>query len=307
MGLGKKLKKIVGKQTIGIADNLFGPKSWKTGAMIAGGVLGAKAAGMFGGGKLGPMYGPATPEGGSFESNNGSGFSLGGLAQAFGPSMLGVAGDIYSARKLAQGQEDANNANIQNAREQMAFQERMSSTAHQREVADLKAAGLNPVLSANNGASTPVGAMADVSNAAPDLTGTVGRAIGTALQIKQMKKDFESADSVIAMNKGALDVQKANTNAANASAYEMQQRGKLYDAQFFEQAKTNEWIQNHPNAFNAKKWGEVVAPYAGAARDVAVTYGAGKFGRGVGGERTKDRMFDPINPKSDRRKNSRRR
>jgi hypothetical protein len=65
------------------------------------------------------------------------------------------------------GQQDTNSANRELAAENTAFQERMSNTAYQRQVKDLEASGLNPMLAyvKGGGASTPSGTVLPMQNA----------------------------------------------------------------------------------------------------------------------------------------------
>lgn len=76
--------------------------------------------------------------------------------------MLGaIAGPVLGGIASLIGGQQANVASARQAREQMAFQERMSNTAWQRGVTDMRAAGLNPLLAYSQGpASAPSGAQA---------------------------------------------------------------------------------------------------------------------------------------------------
>ncbi len=109
---------------------------------------------------------------------------------AFGALLGSILPSLIGGALSLKGGRERNVAASAQAQRQMDFQERMSSTAHQREVKDLRAAGLNPILSGTGGrgSSSPGGAQAPVQDV---LTPAVASAL-SARRLTQEIKNLEA-------------------------------------------------------------------------------------------------------------------
>lgn len=128
-------------------------------------------------------------------------------AALIGAAAIGAGASMYSSNA-------ANKMARDTAREQMAWQERMSNTAYQRAVADAKKAGINPIFAVGGGgASTPSGSTAQTFQA--DIGGNISQATSALMDYIQKKKTNELIDQQINNTKSATAKTKAEINKIN--------------------------------------------------------------------------------------------
>lgn len=165
-------------------------------------------------------------------------------ALILGAAVIGGGAMIGSSVIGSNSASNATSANMDEAERNRQFQERMSNSAYQRQMADLQKAGLNPMLAmGGGGASSPSGS---TGSAVMDPSGSmlaegVSRVASGAMEARRLKKDLEQSDSMIKLQDAQAEKAKEEKKLTAVSAKNASLQTPALKAEAGSRKATAEW------------------------------------------------------------------
>lgn len=174
---------------------------------------------------------------------------------------------ISAATSFFGGQQQ-NQANSAQSLRQMQFQERMRNTSWQAAVKDMRAAGINPILSySQGGAAVPGGSSAQMINPAHDAAQTLANVTHSSVAKRQISDQLRILHNQKRASEYLPDIAHADMAAARANArkifhdayisdYASRIKGLEADVASWEQpgkVAVAKWVASHPNWLKAER------------------------------------------------------